>query len=206
MLFVLIGGVPVAEARDFTIGVKAWNASLSSDNPIVGDEDFIPGLYLSLSLSNNWAISTGYVEGTVDFLTATGAQGSIEEVDSEFIVRRRLTKWLEVGGGYRLAKFTTEVPEADVNIETKSSGPAIYLGGGTRFGQSRHWGYYFGVAFMFEDFDDGDGSQQHFNGEGGIQWASKHFSILVGYRHKEYTGDGGGFTFSGPVANFAYTF
>ena len=82
--------------------------------------------------------------------------------------------------------------------------------GGDLFGQSR-WGYYWGVAYMFEDLDDdgrgSDSKQEHINGEGGLRWTSqKNFSILFGYRYKEYSGGGtAGLTFDGPVANLAYT-
>lgn len=202
VMILALGGASAAEAGDFTIGVKAWDASLSSDG-LDGSNDLFPGIYFSWSINDSWSISGGYIEGEVDFTTDLGASGTIEEVDSDLIVRWRWTKRLEIGAGYRQAEFTTVLNEGSFPV--KSSGPTAYIGGGALFGQSRHWGYYWGAAYMFEDIDDDDGSQEHFNGEGGLQWTAKNFSVLVGYRYKKYTGDGTDFTFDGPVVNLAYS-
>ncbi len=203
-LVLAVGGTSAVEASDFTLGLKAWNASLSAGG-LDGGDDLFPGVYFSRGVTERLWISAGYVEGEVDF-TAPGLNPtlsrSIEEVDSDFIVGWSFAK-LDVGVGYRFAEFKVSFgPTATL---TSSNGPVVYLGGGDLFGQS-HWGYYWGVAYMFEDLDDDDGAQEHFNGEGGFRWTSQsNISILFGYRHKEYFGDGGNFTFAGPAVNLAYT-
>ncbi len=196
------GGAPAAEADDFTLGLKAWSASLSANN-LDGDSDLFPGVYFAWDLTDRLWISAGYVAGEVDFtLTGSTTSGSIEEVDSDLIVGWSFPK-LDVGVGYRLAEFTTITN--DGRFPVTSTGPMVYLGGGDLFGQYR-WGYYWGVAYMFKDMDDDDGSQKHINAEAGIRWTSqKNLSILFGYRHKEYSGEGSDFSFSGPVVNLAYT-
>ncbi len=202
-LALALGGAPAAEADDFTLGLKAWSASLSANN-LDGDSGLFPGVYFAWDVNDRLWISAGYVEGEVDY-TVTGAttSGSVEEVDSDLIVGWSFAK-LDVGVGYRFAEFTTII--TDTAVPVTSAGPMVFLGGGDFFGQYR-WGYYWAVAYMFEDMDDDDGAQKHINGEAGIRWTSRNdLSILFGYRHKEYSGEGlGDATFSGPVVNLAYT-
>lgn len=204
-LTIFLGITPAALASEFTIGLKAWDASLSADN-LEGGDDLFQGIYFSWGINDNWSVTGGYVEGEVDFQVAgTTVTGTIEEVDADLIVHRRLTKRLEIGAGYRSAEFTTVIGGTADAIE--SAGPTVFLGGGALFGQSRNWGYYWGLAFMFDDMEDDDGSQEHFNGEGGIRWTANDFAVLLGYRYKEYSGDGiDGSKFDGPVLNLAYTF
>ncbi len=201
-LVLALGGAPAAEADEFTLGLKAWSAALSANN-LAGDNDLFPGLYFAWDVNDRLWISAGYVEGEADFtVTGSTTSGSIEEVDSDLIVGWSFAK-LDVGVGYRFAEFTTVLDPA---VPVTSTGPMVYLGGGNFFGQYR-WGYYWGMAYMFKDMDDDDGAQEHINGEVGIRWTSrKNLSILFGYRHKEYSGEGAaGATFSGPVMNLAYT-
>jgi hypothetical protein len=202
MVFV---GVPAAEAGDFTIGLKGWYASRSTDGFEDDDAFFDPGLYFSWGMNDRLWISASYFGGEVDFrIPGSSITGSIEEVDSDFIVGWSFAK-VDVGIGYRYTEFTTRI--LDLSIGTESGGPMVYFGGTDLFGSS-HWGYYWGAAYMFKDLEDDDGAQEHFNGEGGLRWTSaQNFSVLFGYRYKEYTGEGAaGLTFDGPVVNLAYTF
>lgn len=202
-LVLALGGAPPAEAGDFTLGLKAWNASLSASG-LDGNDDLFPGFYFAWDATDRLWISAGYVDGEVDFtIPGDSTSRSIKEVDADLIVGWSFAK-LDVGIGYRSAEFT--VKSGQVATPTSSGGPMVYLGGGDLFGSSP-WGYYWGLAYMFEDLDDGDGAQEHFNGEAGFRWTSqKNFSILVGYRHKEYSGPGtAGLSFSGPAVNLAYT-
>ncbi len=203
-LVLALGGAPAAEAGDFTLGFKAWSPSFSAAN-LDGDTDLFPGVYFLWAVNDRLRISAGYLEGEVDFtFTGSTTSGSIEEVDSDLVVGWSFPK-LDVGVGYRFTEFTTTL-EPSAGLHVTSAGPMVYLGGGDLFGPHR-WGYYWGVAYMFEDMDDDDGAQEHINGEAGLRWESrKNLSILVGYRHKEYSGEGSdGTTFSGPVVNLAYT-
>ncbi len=206
-----MGGTPMAEAGDFTLGLKAWNASLSG-RQIDGDSGLFPGVYFSWDVNDRLWISAGYVEGEVDFTIRDSTFGGfVEEVDSDLIVGWSFAK-LDIGVGFRFAEFTVstlvfDVP--DISAAT-STGPMVYLGGGDLFGQTSPWGYYWGLAYMFADLDDDgeeDSKQKHLNGEAGLRWTSKrNFSILLGYRYKEYSGGGSsGTSFSGPVVNLAYT-
>jgi hypothetical protein len=202
-LVIALCETPVAEANDFTVGFKAWNASFSASN-LDGDSDLFSGAYFSWNLTDRIWISAGYVEGEVDFrIAGSTISGALEEVDSDFVVGWSFAT-LDVGIGYRYAKFTTRI--SDSAIPSTSSGPMAFLGGGDLFGKSS-WGYYWGLAYMFEDMDDDDGSLEQFNGEGGLRWTSNtNLSILIGYRYKEYSGAGaGGASFGGPVVNLAYT-
>jgi hypothetical protein len=210
VLLLAVVGVPAAEAGDFTIGLKGWYASRTTDG-LEDDEAFMdPGVYFAWDVNDRLWLSAGYVGGEVDFrIPQSTTTGSIEEVDSDLIVGWGFSK-VDVGVGYRLTEFTTNVVIPGIpnqSFTTKSGGPMFYLGGGNLFGQSR-WGYYWGVAYMFEDLEDSDGSQKHINGEAGLRWTSaQNFSVLFGYRHKQYSGEGSSdLTFAGPVVNFAYTF
>lgn len=195
-------GTPAASADDFTLGIKGWDASLSANN-LDGDSDVFTGLYFSWVGNKRLWVSAAYVEGEAGFtLSGAGTQGTIEEVDSDFVIGWDFAK-IDVGFGYRFAEFTTNI--LDLATPVVSTGPMAYLGGGDLFGQT-NWGYYWGVAYMFADLDDDDGEQEHVNGEGGFRWTSRtNVSVLFGYRYKDYSGDGGGFSFSGPVVNLAYT-
>ena len=52
-------------------------------------------------------------------------------------------------------------------------------------------GLLLGFAYMFEDLEEEDGAQKHFNAEVGLLWASDaDYTVLLGYRYKEYSGDG----------------
>ncbi len=198
---------PAAEADDLTLGLKAWSASLSADNLSGGDDLFFPGFYLTWDVTDRVWISLGYLAGEIDFtIEGSTTAGSVEEVNSDLVVGWSFAK-LDVGVGYRLTGITgIKFSNFDNAIKNTSSGPMVYLGGGDLFGQY-HWGYYWAVAFMFEDLDDDDGAQKHINGEWGFRWTSlKNLSILFGYRYKEYLGAGtNGLTFDGPVVNLAYT-
>ncbi len=208
-LALALGAAPAAEARDFTVGLKAWQVSGSVTGANIDDELFAPGVYFSWGVTDRFWISAGYVEGEADFrllsdLPEDPIARSLEEVDFDIIFGWSFPK-VDVGIGYREAEFTfksTATPDAT----TSSAGPMVFLGGGDLFGQSR-WGYYWGLAYMFEDVDDDPFKQKHFNGEGGLRWTSqKNLSILFGYRYKEYSGEGtNGLTFDGPVVNLAYT-
>ena len=203
IIFLLLSSVP-ADASSFTLGLKAWNASFSADNLDGSDDLFFPGFYFSWDINQKLWISAGYIEGEVDFnIVNSTSSGSIEETDSDFIIGWGFSK-VDVGIGYRAAEFTTVIN--DIAFQTESSGPMVYLGGGDLFGQSS-WGYYWGVAYMFEDLDDDDGGQEHLNAEGGLRWTSpQNLSVLFGYRYKEYSGDNAaGATFDGLVVNLAYT-
>lgn len=200
-----VGGTNAAEAGSFTLGLKAWGASLSADG-LDGGEELVPGLSVSWGVTNRVWLSAGYLEREIDFTLSVDetTSGSIKEVDSDIIVGWSFTA-VDVGLGYRFTEFTTRISAA--GNPTSSSGPMVFLGGGDLFGGSR-WGYYWGLASMFEDLDDADGRQTHFNGEAGFHWtAPRNVSLLMGYRYKRYSGTGSlGLTISGPVVNLAYTF
>ncbi len=202
-----LAAAPAAEARDFAFDLvlKTWNVSLSADGVDGGEDLFFPGLYATWGVTDHVRVSASYVEGEVDFsFPGSTTTGSFEEVDSDLMVSWSFTK-LDVGVGYRDSEFTTSF--LGINLPTVSStGPMVYLGGGGNF-KRPSWGYYWGLAYMFEDLDDDDGSQEQINGEGGFRWFSKkNFSILFGYRYKEYSGDGtGGLTFDGPVVSLGYS-
>ncbi len=204
-LILALGVTPTAQAGDVTLGLKAWSAALSAIN-LDSSDDFFPGLVFSSDVADRLWLSAGYLKGEVDFtITDSTASGSIEEVDADLIVGWSFAK-LDLGVGYRVAEFTRTI--SDTTVDTISSGPMVFLGGGDLFGQQLWgWGYYWAAAYMFEDLDDDDGVQEHFNGEGGFRWTSRqNLSILFGYRYKEYSGEGAaGATFSGPVMNLAYT-
>ncbi len=187
---------------NFTLGLKSWNASLSADG-INGDTAFFPGVYCAWDLGDRIWMSAGYVAGDADFIfDDLTTSGSIEEIDADLIIGWSYAK-LDIGIGYRLAEFTTSV--RDSAVTTSSGGPVVYLGGGDAFGQYRS-GYYWGAAYLFEDIADEDGAQKHFNGELGVRWTSrKDLSILLGYRYREYFGDGINIKFDGPVVNIAFT-
>lgn len=206
VLFMMVFAVPAAEADDFTLGVKGFYPTRSTDNLDDDEELFDPGVYFAWDINDRLWLSAGYVGGSVDFtISGTNIMGAIDEVDSDIIIGWSLAK-IDLGVGYRYTEFTTEV--GDTSVATESAGPTVFLGGGNLFGPLTSWGYYWGAAYMFEDIEDDDGSQDHFNGEAGLSWTSdKNFSVLFGYRHKEYSGDGAaGLTFAGPVVNLSYTF
>ena len=192
------------EAGSFTFGLKAWNASTSVNGLDSSTELFFPGFYFSWGVNDRLWIAGGYIEGEFDFaFPGSTTTGSLKEPDSDILVGWKFAR-LRVGVGYRDTEFTTRLlGTADV---VSSVGPTVFFAGSDLFGASR-WGYYWSAAYMFEDIDDDDGSQEHFNGEAGFWWKSyKEFSILLGYRYKEFSGDGaGGLTLDGPVVNLAYT-
>ncbi len=210
-LVLALDGVPVAEADDvFTLGIKGWYASMAATGFEDGDEIFDPGLYFAWDFNDNFWIAASYVGGEVDteIVRPSGfnVPAAIEEVDSDIIFGWRFRKQgIDVGVGYRFAEFTTKQDQGSGSAD--SNGPMIFLGGGDRFKNRSAWGYHLGIAWMFEDMEDDDGAQDHFNVEAGFSWNSeKDYSILFGYRHKEYSGDGaGGLSFTGPVLNFSYT-
>lgn len=209
VLFLALGGIQNAEASGFTFGVKGWYASMSVDNAEDGEEIFGPGGYLAWDITDSFWIAAAYIDGEVDteiiLPSGTILPVTIEEVDSDIIFGWRFREvGIDIGAGYRFTEYGTRVGQS--SVDTSSTGPMVYLGGSDDFGP-RGWGYYWGLAWMFEDMDDDDGSQTHFNGEAGFRWTSQtDFSILFGYRHKEYSGDfTGGLSFSGPAVNFAYT-
>ncbi len=201
-LVLALGGAPAAKAGDFTLGLRAWNASFSGD--LDAESDLFPGVYASWDVTDHLWITVGYVEGEPDATFGT-SPGSIEELDSDLIIGWSFPK-LEVGVGYRHAEFTLSSPPSDP-FTTTSTGPMVYLGGGNLFGEDRWgWGYYWGAAYMFKDMDDDDGAQEHANSEAGFLWTSrKDFSILFGYRYKRYFLAEDDASFSGPVVNLAYT-
>ncbi len=205
-LVLTLGGAPSVEARDFTLGLKAWSASLSADN-LEGEEDlFFPGFYFSWGVTDRLWVSAAHLEGEFEFTTIGSAiSGSVEEVNTDIIVGWSFAR-LDVGLGYRHTGITElKIVVADTASEMTSSGPVVYLGGGDLFGQSR-WGYYWGVSYMFKDIDATDGSQEQVNGEAGFRWTSpRNLSVLLGYRYKEYFGDAFGLTFDGPTLTVAYT-
>ncbi len=195
LLALVLSGVPATAAGgDFTLGLKAWDASLSGG----GDDLHFPGFYASYAFTEHLWISSGFIDGEVESVGTT-----VEEEDFDLIIGWSFS-WVDIGAGYRRAKFTTSIFGFSFPID--SAGPMVYLGGGHLW---RHWGFYFGVAIMPEDLEDDDGSQSHINGEGGIRWdpGGKNFTVLFGYRYKDYSGDGiaSDTTFDGPVVNIAYT-
>lgn len=194
-----------ANAADFTLGLKTWNVGFSSDTfDGSGDELFFPGFYFSWDINDRIWISAGYIEGDdVGFTLALGGTGTLEEVDSDFIVGWSFSK-VDIGIGYRYSELTVILEGQAFPVE--SSGPMVYLGGGNLFGQSSY-GYYWGVAYMFEDLEDDDQSQDHINAEAGVRWTSQsNLSFMLGYRYKEYSGDAAAnATFDGPVMNIAFT-
>ena len=204
-LFTSVLIAPPLEADDFTVGLKSFYASRSTDNLEDDEAFFDPGIYLAWDITDRFWVSTAYLGGAVDFIiSGSTTAGTIEEVDSDIVFGWRM-KSIDLGVGYRITDFTTTV--FDLSTATKSAGPMLYLGGGSGFGRSA-WGYYWGTAYMFDDLEDDDGAQEHFNGEAGLRWASKQgLSILLGYRYKEYSGDGaGGLSFSGLAFSLGYTF
>ena len=206
VLVVAFSGASPAEARDFTLGLKAWYASGSATGAEVDEDLFFPGFYFAWGATDRIWISAAYVDGEVDFAFPNdqpGTSRSFKEEDADLVIGWSFPK-LDVGVGYRDAEFTARSDAGD--FPTSSAGPMVFLGGGDLWGQS-NWGYYWALAYMFEDMDDDDGSQEHFNGEAGFRWTSqKNFSVLFGYRYKEYSGDfTADLTFDGPVVNLAYT-
>lgn len=205
-LLMTVFAVPAVEADDFTIGLKGFYPTRSTDN-LEDDEGFFdPGVYFAWDINDRLWLSAGYVGGSVDFrISGLDVTGTIEEVDADIIIGWSLAK-IDVGVGYRYTEFTVDT--LGRSTPTESAGPMVFLGGGNLFGPLTSWGYYWGLAYMFEDIEDADGAQEHFNGEAGLSWTSeKNFSILFGYRHKEYSGEGSnGLTFAGPVVNLSYTF
>lgn len=210
LLLMMVFAVPAVEADDFTLGIKGFYPTRTTDN-LDDDEGFFdPGIYFAWDINDRLWLSAGYVGGSVDFRFSDpaiqSAPGStIEEIDSDLIIGWSLAR-IDLGLGYRYTEFTFET--GGISTPVESAGPTVFIGGGDLFGPLTSWGYYWGAAYMFEDIEDDDGSQKHFNGEAGLRWTSdKNFSVLFGYRHKEYSGDGaGGLTFAGPVVNLSYTF
>lgn len=182
-------------------GLEAWNASLSASD-LDGSTALFSRAYLSWDLSHRTWISASYAEGEADFtVTGSTTSGSIEEADSEILFAWYFPH-LRVGVGYRHTELATRTSAS--TFDTASSGPMVFLRHGRQFGQSR-WGYYGDIAYMFEDIEDNDGAQEQINAEGGFRWdLRKNVSINLGYRYKEYGGEGSGITFDGPVVNIAY--
>lgn len=191
-------------ADEFTFSLKAWNPTLSADN-LDGGTELYPGANFSWQLNDHIWISSSYLEGNSPFdLVGTNIRGELGEVDFDFVMGWS-TAWLDIGVGYRFTSFTTKVGGS--SVKTESEGPMVYLGGSNTFGESK-WGYYWGAAHMFEDLSSDDGSQTHFNVEAGGFWASGNdYAILLGYRLKEYGGDGSGdLSLKGIVVNLAFNF
>jgi hypothetical protein len=193
------------DVGSLTVGLKAWNASFSSPNLDGGDALFL-NPFFSMNLTDRLWVSAFYLEGEAEFTTlgSTPLSGSLQEVDSDLVIGWSFGRF-DLGVGYRYAKFTTSIRNQQDGTTT-SSGPMLFFGGWDFFGSSR-WGYYWSADYMFEDMDDDDGSQEQASGEGGLRWSSgSGLSVLLGYRYKEYFGDGiEGAIFSGPSVNLAYT-
>lgn len=209
MLLLIFGSfgslVCPAQGDDFTFGLKSWSSSMSAPNLEGGSSLFI-GAYLSWHLNETIWVSAGYLEGETDFLVSGGlTEGSVQEIDWDFVMGWSLPEIdLDIGVGYRFAEFETVLN--DVALPVQSNGPMVYLGGAALFEESP-WGYYWGAAYMFEDLEEDDGSQEHLNAEAGVFWTSKaSFSVLVGYRYKEYSGDGiSGVSFEGISLNLSFS-
>ncbi len=110
-LVLALSVTPASEARDFTLGIKAWNASGSANGLDMEDEIHFPGAYFSWGVTDHFWISAGYVEGENDFSfegDISSASRSFEEADADLIFGWSFAK-LDAGIGYRSAGFTVRL-------------------------------------------------------------------------------------------------
>lgn len=163
------------------LGAKIWNAK--------GDD--AKGLFwgptYSCDLDETWWFSVMALNADLEYPW----NDNVNEKDAEIVIGMNF-EYFDLGVGIRYTTTTVEFESwwGGASSETRDSyGPMVYVGTGMPIGDSG-LGWYLGGSYLLTDL--GDYEETHYNVEGGLSYAARHFLGTLGYRVKSFSGAGGG--------------